>query len=92
MLRHDGKYRWFLFRYKPLKDQLGRITRWVVSALDIDDRKRSEERLLQRENVALREEIDKASMFEENYWNFTGSPNGAFPRVQSRSRRILPVY
>jgi formate hydrogenlyase transcriptional activator len=64
MLRHDGKYRWFLFRYKPLKDQLGRITRWVVPALDIDDRKRSEERL-QQENVALREEIDKASMFEE---------------------------
>src|SRR5271170_4029285 len=63
MLRHDGKYRWFLFRYKPLKDQLGRITRWVVPAIDIDDRKRSEERL-QRENVALREEIDKASMFE----------------------------
>jgi len=64
MLRHDGKYRWFLFRYKPLKDQLGRVTRWVVPALDIDDRKRSEERL-QQENVALREEIDKASMFEE---------------------------
>jgi formate hydrogenlyase transcriptional activator len=63
MPRHDGKYRWFLFRYKPLKDQLGRITRWVVPAIDIDDRKRSEERL-QRENVALREEIDKASMFE----------------------------
>jgi PAS domain S-box-containing protein len=64
MLRHDGKYRWFLFRYKPLKDQLGRITRWVVPAIDIDDRKRSEERL-QQENIALREEIDKASMFEE---------------------------
>jgi formate hydrogenlyase transcriptional activator len=64
MLRHDGEYRWFLFRYKPLKDQLGRITRWVVPAIDIDDRKRSEERL-QQENVALREEIDKASMFEE---------------------------
>ena len=31
---------------------------------DIDDRKRTEERL-QQENVALREEIDKASMFEE---------------------------
>src|SRR5271168_474030 len=64
MLRHDGKYRWFLFRYKPLKDQLGRVTRWVVPAIDIDDRKRSEERL-QQENIALREEIDKASMFEE---------------------------
>src|SRR6202167_717215 len=64
MLRHDGNYRWFLTRYKPLKDQLGRVTRWVVSAIDIDDRKRSEERL-QQENIALREEIDKASMFEE---------------------------
>src|SRR5271163_2542360 len=63
MLRHDGKYRWFLFRYKPLKDQQGHIRRWVVPAIDIDDRKRSEERL-QHENVALREEIDKASMFE----------------------------
>src|SRR4030095_12723665 len=31
---------------------------------DIDDRKRAEERL-QQENVALREEIDRASMFEE---------------------------
>ncbi|HEY6763949.1 MAG TPA: PAS domain-containing protein, partial [Candidatus Sulfotelmatobacter sp.] len=64
MLRHDGKYRWFLFRYKPLKDHLGRITRWVVPAIDIDDRKRWEQRL-QQENIALREEIDKASMFEE---------------------------
>src|SRR6476469_2897464 len=32
--------------------------------IDIDDRKRAEERL-QQENVALREEIDRASMFEE---------------------------
>jgi PAS domain S-box-containing protein len=64
MLRYDSKYRWFLFRYKPLKDQLGRVTRWVVSAIDIHDRKRSEERL-QHENIALREEIDHFSMFEE---------------------------
>jgi formate hydrogenlyase transcriptional activator len=64
LLRYDGEYRWFFLHYKPLKDQLGRITRWVVPAIDIDERKRSEERL-QHENVALREEIDKASMFEE---------------------------
>ena len=63
LARHDGKYRWFLFRYKPLKDQRGRLTRWVVLLIDIDDRKQSEERL-QHENVVLREEIDKASMFE----------------------------
>ena len=82
MLRHDGKYRWFLFRYKPLKDQLGRITRWVVPALDIDDRKRSEERL-QQENVALREEIDKASMFEEIV--------GTSPALQTVLSRVSKV-
>jgi PAS domain S-box-containing protein len=60
----DGNYRWSLARYNPLRDEQGRITRWYVSATDIDERKRAEERL-QHENVALREEIDKASMFEE---------------------------
>src|ERR1700761_7984013 len=63
-LRYDREYRWLFLYYKPLRDQMGRITRWVVPAIDIDDRKRSEERL-QHENIALREEIDKASMFEE---------------------------
>ena len=63
-LRYDGEHRWLFLYYKPLRDQLGRITRWVVPAIDIDDRKRSEERL-HHENVALREEIVKASMFEE---------------------------
>ena len=60
----DGKYRWFLFRYNPLRDEQGRITRWYVAGTDIEDRKQAEQRL-QNENVALREEIDKASMFEE---------------------------
>jgi PAS domain S-box-containing protein len=59
-----GTYRWFSARYKPLCDDQGRATRWYVACTDIEDRKRSEERL-QEENVALREEIDKTSMFEE---------------------------
>jgi formate hydrogenlyase transcriptional activator len=62
--RRDGEYRWCFVRYKPLRDEQGRITRWIVAGTDIDDRKRIEERL-RRENIALREEIDKASMFEE---------------------------
>jgi formate hydrogenlyase transcriptional activator len=60
----DGTYRWFLARYKPVCDNQGRATRWYVACTDIEDRKRTEERL-QEENVALREEIDKTSMFEE---------------------------
>ena len=62
--RRNGEYRWCFVRYKPLRDEQGRITRWVVAGIDIDDRKRAEERL-HHENIALREEIDKASMFEE---------------------------
>ncbi|MDB6011356.1 MAG: Formate hydrogenlyase transcriptional activator [Gammaproteobacteria bacterium] len=60
----DGTYRWFLARYKPVCDNQGQATRWYVACTDIEDRKRTEERL-QEENVALREEIDKTSMFEE---------------------------
>jgi PAS domain S-box-containing protein len=60
----DGKYRWFLSRYNPLKDEQGRIIRWYATATDIDDRKVAEQRL-QGENMALREEVDRASMFEE---------------------------
>jgi len=64
MLRHDGRYRWFLFRLNPLKDDRGQVTRWYGTATDIEDRKQGEDRL-QHENAALREEIDETSMFEE---------------------------
>ena len=62
--RHDGVYRWFLIRYRPLRDEHGRVVRWYATATDIDDRKRSEDRV-RNENLALREEIDRSSMFEE---------------------------
>ena len=62
--RSDGVYRWFLARYNPVCDDSGQLFRWYVGCTDIEDRKKAEERL-QQENVALREEIEKNSMFEE---------------------------
>jgi len=59
-----GEYRWFLSRAVPLRDERGNIVRWYGTATDIHDRKRTEEKL-QHENVALREEIEQAWMFEE---------------------------
>jgi PAS domain S-box-containing protein len=47
--RRDGVYRWFEGRYSPVKDGSGRITNWYVLLIDIDDRRRSEERLRERE-------------------------------------------
>jgi formate hydrogenlyase transcriptional activator len=60
----DDVYRWFLVQYKPLLDGDGRILRWYATGTNIDDRKRAEERIT-NENLALREEISRASMFEE---------------------------
>src|SRR5258708_5653502 len=60
----NGQYRWQLIQYNPLKDEHERITRWYATATDIDDGKRTEERL-RNENLVLREEIDRSSMFEE---------------------------
>jgi len=62
--RKDGQYRWFLIRYNPLFDEQGHLLRWYATGTDIQDRKQVEERM-RNENLALREEIDRASMFEE---------------------------
>jgi len=62
--RKDGQYRWFLIRYTPVRDGDGTIIRWCATGTDIDDLKRTEDRV-QSENLALREEVDRTSMFEE---------------------------
>jgi formate hydrogenlyase transcriptional activator len=63
-LRKDGQYRWLLLRYNPFRDEHGDLVRWYVTGTDIDDRKRGEDRT-RNENVALREDIVRSSMFEE---------------------------
>ncbi len=60
----DGRFRWFLFRYNPLLNEQGRVARWFATATDIEDRKQTEQSV-RNENVALREQIDRDSMFED---------------------------
>jgi formate hydrogenlyase transcriptional activator len=62
--RKDGQYRWFLIRYNPFRNDEGQVTRWYATGTDIDDRVRAEERT-RNENLALREQIDRESMFED---------------------------
>src|SRR5262245_18734137 len=62
--RKDGQYRWFLIRYNPFLDEQGHFIRWYATGTDIDDRKKTEEKV-QKENIALREEVEKTPMFEE---------------------------
>ena len=46
--RHDGEYRWFLYRVNPMHDDEGRVVRWCASGTDVHDRKSAELRLEQR--------------------------------------------
>ena len=62
--RKDGQFRWFLIRFNPFRDEQGRLVRWYATGTDIDDRKRAEDRT-RNENIALREDIVRSSMFEE---------------------------
>src|SRR5258707_3282762 len=62
--RKDGAYRWFLIRYNPFRNEHGQLTRWYATGTDIDDRVRAEART-RNENLALREQIDRDSMFED---------------------------
>jgi len=78
LLRHDGIYRWHQCRVRSLRDEAGEIIRWYGLLWDIDERKQAEEERrkafeevrklrdqLYQENLALKEKIDQASMFEE---------------------------
>jgi PAS domain S-box-containing protein len=40
--RFDGEYRWFLFRFCPLRDESGNIVNWYGTNIDIEDRKRAD--------------------------------------------------
>jgi formate hydrogenlyase transcriptional activator len=81
----DGSFRWFLIRFSALRDEKGQLMRWYVACTDIEDRKRAEEKL-QQENVALREEINKASMFEE----IVGT-SSSLKAVLSRITKVAPT-
>lgn len=70
---------------QPLLDEQGRILRWYATGTDIEERKQAEERI-RKENLALREEIDHSSMFEE----IVGSSE-ALRRVLAQVAKVAPV-
>src|SRR5258705_10477194 len=52
--RHDGSFRWFLIRVEPLQEEAGEIVRWYGTNTDIEDRKRTEEKLREDEREIRR--------------------------------------
>ena len=97
--RADGQYLWFLHRNVPQWDDQGNVVMWYGASIEIDDRKRAEEALkkafdeiqtlkdqLYKENLALKEEIDQTSMFEE----IVGASD-AIKRVLVLLRKVAPT-
>ena len=97
--RKDGEYRWFLMRSRPLRDSEGRIIRWYLARTDVEEQHQSRAALesafeeikrlkegLYRENLALKEEIDQASLFEE----IVGSSE-ALRRVLVQVTKVAPT-
>jgi PAS domain S-box-containing protein len=65
MRARDGSYRWFLCRGMPIRDAEGRIVEWCGIGLDIEDRKRAEAALADREErLRLAVEAGSLATFE----------------------------
>ena len=67
--RHDGEFRWHLGRALPERDRHGGIAGWVVTATDIDERKRTDDlraQLLGQEQRA-REEAEAANRAKDEF-------------------------
>src|ERR1700691_2227110 len=81
--KSSGKYRWFLTRFSPVRDDKGQIMRWYIAATDIEDRKRAEE-ALQQSQFYLAEGQRLAHM---GSWAF--NPSGYF---EYWSQELFRIY
>lgn len=76
VLRHDGVYQWLLGRALPLRDQDGRITRWLGTNTDIHSHKSTELELL-RAKAAAEDANATKSAFLANMSHEIRTPLGA---------------
>jgi PAS domain S-box-containing protein len=56
--RHDGEYAWFKVRGRAIRDESGKIARWIGSAANVNDLKQTE--------VALRESEERFHTLADN--------------------------
>ena len=102
--RADGKYRWFLSRAVPLRDELGNIVKWYGTITDIEDRKCAEQKL-QRSEAYLNEaqRLTHVASFAFNiasgmfvYWSqehfrlFGFDPEAGLPPLEAVRQRVHP--
>jgi PAS domain S-box-containing protein len=83
MRGRGGEYRWFIFRANPLRDEQGKIVKWYGTNIDIEDRKRAEEALIESEQ-------DARSIFNRiPALLATNGPNGENDGLNDQFRKYL---
>jgi diguanylate cyclase (GGDEF)-like protein/PAS domain S-box-containing protein len=63
--RADGAYRWFLMKGNPLREQGGRILKWIGTATDVDDQKHNQQILEQQIKERTEELADANTRLQE---------------------------
>ena len=80
--RHDGTYRWFLFRTSPITDASGAVVKWCGMNSDIERRKRGE-KLLSESEQRFKTIFDEAGTGIALVDLFVGEPVGNNRALQS---------
>ena len=93
--RHDGTYRYFLTRALPIRDQEGKIERWLGCAIDIHDQKIAEEGVRRSEKLAVMGRL-AATMAHEINNPLTAVTNAIYlalqdPSLTNETRNFLTV-
>jgi formate hydrogenlyase transcriptional activator len=91
--RADGKYRWYLGRQVPLRDDRGNIVKWYGTLHDIEDRKQAEAALRKSEeqNRSLLQ-INNAIITNLTQQALLHSISEALLRVVSFDRCAITLY
>ncbi len=58
MLRHDGAWRWHLVRVMPMRDESGRVARWIGTNTDIDEQRQMLGEMV-RLNATLEDRVEQ---------------------------------
>jgi PAS domain S-box-containing protein len=100
--RADGQYRWHHARAEPLRDKEHRIIQWYGLLVDIDERKKAEDRLrrsevylaesqrLSHSGTAAYNETEIFYWSDENYRIFGFDPREGLPSRKAALERIHP--
>ena len=76
--RHDGEYRWFLFRPAAARDETGKIVAWYGTITDIEDRKQAEQKVI----IAEREQKHMLDSIPAMTWH--AAPNGYAQQINKQ--------